>query len=59
MTVIVAAAPIVATVIIVTIGYPGRVRVLDAVDIGFLFDVALLALLLHKQTRDYERIWFK
>ena len=56
---IVAAAPIVATVIVVTIGYPGRVRVIDAVDIGFLFDVALLALLLHQQTRSYQKIWFK
>ena len=56
---IVAAAPIVATVIIVTIGYPGRVRVIDAIDIGFLFDVALLALLLHQQTRSYQKVWFK
>ena len=56
---IVAAAPIVATVIVVTIGYPGRVRVIDAVDIGFLFDVALLALLLHQQTRSYQKVWFK
>ena len=56
---IVAAAPIVATLIIVTIGYPGRVRVIDAIDIGFLFDVALLALLLHQQTRSYQKVWFK
>jgi hypothetical protein len=27
--------------------------------IGFLFDVALAALLLHNQTREYTRIWFK
>jgi len=27
--------------------------------IGLLFEVALLALLLHPRTREYERIWFK
>jgi len=27
--------------------------------IGLLFDVALVALLLHPQSRDYQRIWFK
>ena len=27
--------------------------------VGFLFDVALAALLLHNQTREYTRIWFK
>ena len=27
--------------------------------IGLMFDVALLALLLHPQSRDYQRIWFK
>jgi len=27
--------------------------------IGLLFDIALVALLLHPQSRDYQRIWFK
>ncbi len=27
--------------------------------IGLMFDVALVALLLHPQSRDYQRIWFK
>ena len=27
--------------------------------INFLFEVALVALLVHPQSRDYERIWFK
>ena len=27
--------------------------------IGGMFDVALIALLLHPQSRDYQRIWFK
>ncbi len=57
--VVVAAAPLVATVVVLTIGYPSRAGLADVLDIGFLFDVALLALLLHKQTRDYEKIWFK
>ena len=57
--VVVAAAPLVATAIILTIGYPVRAGLADVIDIGFLFDVALLALLLHTQTRSYEKIWFK
>ena len=57
--VVVAAAPLVATVIILTIGYPVRAGLADVVDIGLLFDIALLALLLHTQTRAYEKIWFK
>lgn len=59
MAVVVAAAPLVAAAIIVTIGYPVRVGLADVIDIGFLFDGALLALLLHTQTRNYERTWFK
>jgi hypothetical protein len=27
--------------------------------VAFMFDVALLALLLHPQSREYQRIWFK
>jgi hypothetical protein len=27
--------------------------------VGLLFDIALVALLLHPQSRDYQRIWFK
>jgi hypothetical protein len=27
--------------------------------IGLLFDVALAALLLHTQSREYQKIWFK
>ncbi len=57
--VVVAAAPLVATLVVLTIGYPRRASLSNVIDIGFLFDVALLALLLHKQTRDYEKIWFK
>jgi hypothetical protein len=31
----------------------------DYDTIGLLFEVALFALLLHTQSRDYQRIWFK
>jgi len=57
--VVVAAAPLAATAIILVIGYPARAGLADVVDVGFLFDIALLALLLHNQTRSYERVWFK
>ena len=33
--------------------------ILDSNVIGLMFDAALLALLLHPQSRDYQRIWFK
>ncbi len=29
------------------------------VFVGFMFDAALVALLLHPQSRDYQRIWFR
>ena len=35
------------------------VPVLGGGLINLLFEVALIALLLHPQSRDYERIWFK
>jgi hypothetical protein len=41
------------------VGVRYRVSPLDYDIIGFAFDVALVALLLHTQTREYTRIWFK
>jgi hypothetical protein len=32
---------------------------IDIIDIGLLFDAALVALLLHPHSREYQRIWFK
>ena len=32
---------------------------IDIIDLGLLFDAALVALLLHPQSREYQRIWFK
>jgi len=59
--VVVAALPVAALVCLVTIGSP-RISLIDAIN-GFafemLFDAALLALLLHNQTRSYDKIWFK
>ncbi len=57
--VVVAAAPLVAFTILVLIGYPQRLSILDVISISFAFDVILLVLLLHPQTRSYEKIWFK
>jgi hypothetical protein len=42
-----------------TIGFSGITDNLFAILIGFAFDILLLALLLHQQTRDYQRIWFR
>ena len=55
----VAAAPLIALVLLILIGYPRRLPLFDAIDVNLLFDVALLVLLLHDQTRSYERVWFK
>ncbi|MDQ1445237.1 MAG: hypothetical protein QOI20_1701 [Acidimicrobiaceae bacterium] len=40
--------------------YTGSINALLNTDlVGLMFEIALVALLLHPQTRDYERIWFK
>jgi bacteriorhodopsin len=41
------------------VGIRYHISPLDYDIIGFAFDVALVALLLHTQTREYTRIWFK
>lgn len=51
----VAAAPLVAQAIFC---FRFQVSPLELPLIGLLFDVALFALLLHPQSRDYQRIWF-
>ncbi|MEY2469652.1 MAG: hypothetical protein QOF21_2350 [Actinomycetota bacterium] len=51
-----AALPLVAKLLIVV---RFRVSPLDFELVNLLFEVALLALLLHEQTRNYIRIWFK
>ncbi len=39
--------------------YLGLSEVLSGNPITLLFDIALVALLLHAQSRDYQRIWFR
>jgi len=56
---VVAAAPLVALVILLVLGYPERLGIGDAISIKLLFDIALVVLLVHDQTRAYEKIWFK
>jgi len=36
-----------------------RVSILGGGILNLLFEIALVALLLHPQSRDYQRIWFK
>ena len=57
--VVVAAMPVLAILIIVIIGRVSIIDVMNAFGLSLLFDVALLVLLLHDQTRSYEKIWFK
>lgn len=40
------------------IAYRSHVFSIDII-LSFMFDVALVALLLHPQSRSYQRIWFK
>ncbi len=46
-------------VLLWVVGAGGIQELLGPVLIPFLFAVALVALLLHPQSRDYQRIWFK
>jgi hypothetical protein len=46
-----------ALVILAVIG--GYASVLGLGIIGLIFQIALVALLLHPQSREYQRIWFK
>ena len=41
------------------IAYVGLNQVFSTDIISLMFEVALVVLLLHPQSRDYERIWFK
>ena len=54
LAVAVAAVPLLTTAL-----WFARFQSIDNNLIGLLFDVALFALLLHEQSRNYIRIWFK
>jgi len=56
---VVAAAPLVALVILIVLGYPNRLGIGAAITIKLLFDIALVVLLVHDQSRSYEKVWFK
>lgn len=59
---VVAAAPLVARLFLMltpTMNRIGRLSLTDFDLIALMFDVALFALLVHPQSRSYERIWFK
>jgi hypothetical protein len=54
-----AASPFVLTFVAYTqLDAPWRYRLFGASFLSFAFDVALLALLLHPQSREHQRIWY-
>jgi hypothetical protein len=53
----VAALPLVAKTLIVARYHVDPLQAFDLLDI--LFDIALFALLVHPQSRNYVRLWFK
>lgn len=60
--VVVAAAPLVARLFLMltpTMNFVPRLKLTDFDLIALAFDIALFALLIHPQSRSYERIWFK
>jgi hypothetical protein len=60
--VVVAAVPLIGALLLLLFpemnGVP-RIPLANFDLISLLFDIALFALLVHPQSRDYERIWFK
>jgi hypothetical protein len=62
--VVAAALPLVARLLLglgisFGVNLHGRVSPFDYDVLGLLFEVALFVLLVHPQSRDYQRIWFK
>lgn len=54
-----AVAPFVLTFVAYTeLAAPWRYRLFGASILSFAFDVAVLALLLHPQSREHQRIWY-
>jgi hypothetical protein len=52
----VAALPLVADALALA---RGRIRFVDLDLVNLIFEIALLALILHTQSRNYVRLWFK
>ena len=38
---------------------PSDIKALTFDTVGLLFDIALIALLLHPMSRDYQKVWFR
>ena len=55
----VAAAAFPFVILILVIGPSEIAHNLLRIGISFAFDILLLALLLHRETRSYQRIWFR
>lgn len=51
-----AIAPLAARLIVLVLN---QISPFNSDVISFMFDIALVALLLHPQSREYQRIWFK
>lgn len=51
-----AVTPLAARVLVLLLA---QISPLDSEVISLMFDIALVALLVHPQSRDYQRIWFK
>jgi hypothetical protein len=45
-------------VVVLVLGFAGADVLEFPLILSFMFDVALVALLLHPQSREYQRIWF-
>ena len=51
-----AAAPLALRVVVLFIA---GLEALTFDTVGLLFDIALIALLLHPMSRDYQKVWFR
>ena len=54
--IVVAAIPLVAKTIALL---RGRLDIADLITVSTMFDIALMVLIVHDQSRNYVRIWFK
>jgi uncharacterized membrane protein (DUF2068 family) len=53
------AAPAPFVILIYVIGFDGIAHNLLRVVVSFAFDIVLVVLLLHRESRSYQRIWFR
>jgi hypothetical protein len=55
----VAAAALPFVLLLLIVGPSAIAHHLLRIAVSFMFDILLLALLLHRETRSYQRIWFR